>query len=177
MKACLLCYKPASTFTVALLFLQPPSFYCTWSKSASGPEFPAPINPMLPEASSLRPLLSRNQLVPVVYMYFSTLSCSLTPPPPPSSYVGLTTWWNRISGSAPSFLCAKARWVVSCECLNRLYIPTVHIVRRYQILGGKRFEEKSVLNTILDFEGTPTRWPEIFKAKKNPPVFKKVSSF
>ena len=94
-----------------------------------------------------------------------------------SHYVGLTTWWNRISGSAPSLLFAKARWVVSCECLNRLYIPTVHIVRRYQILGGKRFEEKSVLNTILDFEGTPTRWPEIFKAKKNPPVFKKVSSF
>ena len=50
-------------------------------KPALGPEFPAPLNPMLPEALFLRPLLSRNQPVPAVYIYFASPSCSLTPLP------------------------------------------------------------------------------------------------
>ena len=60
-----------------------PDFGLHLSKPASGPEFPAPLNLMLPEAFSLRPLLSRHQHVPAVYMYFPSLSCSLTVPPPP----------------------------------------------------------------------------------------------
>ena len=50
-----------------------------------------------------------------------TCSCSvhvlrfslfLSHPPPPSPYVGLITWWYRISGFTPSLACAKARWVL-----------------------------------------------------------------
>ena len=51
------------------LILPPvPGLDFTWSNPASGPEFPTPLSPMLPEAFSLPPLLSRNQPVPAVYV-------------------------------------------------------------------------------------------------------------
>ena len=45
-QACILCFKPASAFTVGSSFLQSPILECTWSEPASGPEFLAPLNPM-----------------------------------------------------------------------------------------------------------------------------------
>ena len=71
-----LCFHSVFSF-----FLQSPILDFTRSKPAVGPEFPAPLNPMLPEALFLRPLLSRNQPVPAVDMYFASPCCSLTPPP------------------------------------------------------------------------------------------------
>jgi hypothetical protein len=65
----------------------------TWSKPASGPEFPAPLNPMHPFSLYAPPNFPRNQPVLATYsgQYFLSLSCSfLLPPPPPS--LGLITW-------------------------------------------------------------------------------------
>ena len=87
-KACLFCSKPASTFTVGSFFLQSPILDCTWSKPASGPEFPAPLNPMLPEAFSLRPLLFPQ---PTCSSSVHVLPFSLLlshPPHPPHSLCG-----------------------------------------------------------------------------------------
>ena len=65
----------------------------TWSKPASGPEFPAPLNPMPPFSLYAPPHFPRNQpvLATCSGQYFLSLSCSfLLPPPPP--LLGLITW-------------------------------------------------------------------------------------
>ena len=71
-----LCFHSVFSF-----FLQSPILDLTRSKPDLGQVFPAPLNPMLPEAFFLRPLLSRNQPVPAVDMYFASPCCSLTPTP------------------------------------------------------------------------------------------------
>jgi len=69
-KACLLCSPPSSAPTMGSFFLRSPILDFTWVKPASGPEFPAPLNPMLSEGFSMPALLFRNHVPPIVSAAF-----------------------------------------------------------------------------------------------------------
>ena len=94
-KACLLCHPPSSSLVLGTFSHGSRLWTFTWSKPASGPEFPAPLNPMHPFSLYAPPQFPRNQPVLATYsgqyMYLLSLSCSfLLPPPNPS--LGLITW-------------------------------------------------------------------------------------
>ena len=77
-KACLLCPPPSSALVMGSFSHGSRLWTFTWSKPASGPEFPAPLNPMHPFSLYAPPHFPRNQPVLATYsgqyMYFLSLS-------------------------------------------------------------------------------------------------------
>ena len=64
----------------------------TWSTPASGPKFPAPLNPMHPLSLYAPPHFPRNQPVLATYSGQYFLSLLLLPPPAAPPSLGRITW-------------------------------------------------------------------------------------